>query len=272
MSLSKLGALCYGVLCYVLFLGTFLYPVGFVMGFVVPKNIDTVGGALASTTRALLVNGGILGLFAVQHTVMARHGFKRSIAKLVPPSIKRSTFVLVTCLILIALFYCWQPLPTVAWEVSSPLWRNVLHGVAITGFLGVVAVTFLIFHFELFGLKQVCTSFSGCPHRRPSFQVRSIYRISRHPLVPVLLPGLLDRALDHRRAPCFRDPVHRLRLRRHAVRGARPDRHPRRVPEERPRDPAHARAQPGGGHADDPRDRVAPWAIMQDIGRLGPSR
>ena len=182
MNPSKLGVLLYGCFSYLLFLGTYLYVVGFVMGFGVPKHIDSVTGDVASTTHALLVNGGILGLFAVQHTIMARHGFKRSFTKLIPKAAERSTFVLVTCLILIALVYFWQPMPTVVWEVSSPILRYVLYGIALTGFLGVVAVTFLIDHFELFGLKQVYTNYSGRPFRHPSFQVRSLYRISRHPL------------------------------------------------------------------------------------------
>jgi protein-S-isoprenylcysteine O-methyltransferase Ste14 len=182
MNLSKLGVLLYGSINYILFLATFLYTIGFVMGFGVPKHIDSASDNPATFTTALLINAGILGLFAVQHTIMARHGFKRRIKKIIPAAAERSTFVLVTCAILISLFYFWAPMPEVVWEVSSPVLRGILHGVSLAGFLGVVAVTFLIDHFELFGIKQAVVNYTGRPFRNPSFQVQSLYRISRHPL------------------------------------------------------------------------------------------
>ena len=182
MNIKKLSIPIYGTLCYLLFLATYLYTIGFVTGFLVPKHIDSPGQPASSTTEALLTDAGILGLFAIQHTIMARGRFKRRFAKLLPEAAERSTFVLVTCGILIALFLCWQPMPSVIWEVESPLLRNLIHGVSLLGFLGVVFATFLIDHFELFGLKQTLGNFAGKIYTSPSFQVQSLYRISRHPL------------------------------------------------------------------------------------------
>ncbi|MDF1799868.1 MAG: methyltransferase [Planctomycetota bacterium] len=182
MNLPKLGVLLYGTLAYLFFLATFLYTIGWTLGLVVPQHIDTVAGEAPSTIQALAVNGGILGIFAVQHLIMARHWFKRRITKLIPAAAERSTFVVVTCAILCSMFLFWQPMPSVIWEVSSPIARNALIALSLFGFVGVVFATFLIDHFELFGLSQVIRFFRGKNHTPPPFQVRSIYRFSRHPL------------------------------------------------------------------------------------------
>ena len=173
--------LLYGVLVYVLFLGVFLYALGFVVGLVVPKGIDD--GAAGPAGLAILVNAGLLGIFAVQHTIMARPGFKRWWTRLIPPSIERSTFVLVTSVIFILTFWLWRPLPEVLWHVEHPMLRGVLYGISFLGFGIVLYSSFLIDHFDLFGLRQVILYARGTPYTPPRFVERSLYRLVRHPLM-----------------------------------------------------------------------------------------
>ncbi|HVS11838.1 MAG TPA: isoprenylcysteine carboxylmethyltransferase family protein [Planctomycetota bacterium] len=177
---SRVASLLYGSLAYVLFLGTFLYAIGFVTGLGVPKTVD--GGARVPLGEALLVNGGLLALFAVQHTIMARRAFKRRWTRIVPQVIERATFVLVTCAILIATFWQWRHLPGTLWEVQGPLaW--FLNGASFLGWGIVLFASFLIDHFELFGLRQVVRHFLGRPAEAPRFRERSLYRMVRHPLM-----------------------------------------------------------------------------------------
>jgi protein-S-isoprenylcysteine O-methyltransferase Ste14 len=184
---ARAAVLAYGTIVYVFFLGVFLYAVGFVTGVGVPKGIDD--GPEASLAVALLVNGGILALFAVQHMVMARRWFKRRWTKIVPPAAERSTFVLATCAILTLLFVEWRPLPGAVWSVGDPIAATVLRGISFLGFGIVLVATFLIDHFDLFGLKQVIRFFRGTEHRDPEFRVRSFYRYVRHPLYLGFLLG-----------------------------------------------------------------------------------
>lgn len=177
---SRLAVLAYGSAAYLLFLGTFLYAIGFVAGRFVPTSVD--GGRPASLTEALLVNGGLLALFALQHAVMARPAFKRRWTRLVPPAIERSTFVVATCAILIALFASWRALPGEVWRVEGPA-AAVLWGVSALGWLTVLGSSFLIDHFELFGLRQVVRFFAGRPDESPRFRERALYRWVRHPLM-----------------------------------------------------------------------------------------
>lgn len=177
---SRAGSLAYGTLAYVLFLGTFLYAIGFVMGLVVPKTVSD--GARVGLGEALLVNGGLLALFAVQHTIMARRAFKRRWTRIVPVQIERATFVLVTCAILITTFVQWRHLPGALWELDGPAaW--FLHGVSLLGWGIVLYSSFLIDHFELFGLRQVVRHFLGKEPAAPTFRERSLYRRVRHPLM-----------------------------------------------------------------------------------------
>jgi protein-S-isoprenylcysteine O-methyltransferase Ste14 len=178
--LARGATLAYGLVVYLLFLGVFLYTIGFVEGFGVPVTVD--GGRAAPLAEALLVNGGILALFAVQHTVMARSAFKRVWTRIIPPAIERSTFVLATSLILVALFAQWRALPGVVWALEGPAaW--ILRAISFAGFGIVLVSTFLIDHFALFGLAQVVRYFRGTQAPEARFEERWFYRYVRHPLM-----------------------------------------------------------------------------------------
>lgn len=176
----RAACLAYGSLVYLLFLGTFLYAVGFISGLVVPKTVDQ--GEAVPLAEALLVNGGFLALFAVQHTVMARRAFKRWWTRIVPKPVERSTFVLATCAILIPMYGQWRLIPGELWAFEGLLaW--LLRGAQFVGFAVVLYSTFLIDHFELFGLRQVVRHFQRLPAEAPVFRERSLYRFVRHPLM-----------------------------------------------------------------------------------------
>lgn len=178
----RLFALIYGAFCYFVFLVTFLYAIGFVAGFGVPKHIDN--GASGTFAMALVVDLALLALFAIQHSGMARPGFKRCWTKIVPPAIERSTYVLVSSLALIALFWWWRPLGPVLWNVEHDIARIGLHAISAFGWLMVLSSTFLISHLDLFGLKQVWQINRQSRDAGTSlFVTRAFYRIVRHPLM-----------------------------------------------------------------------------------------
>ncbi len=178
--LQRLSVLSFTTVTYVFFLGTFLAVVAFVEGIVLPKTIDT--GLDSSLGPALLVNVSILGLFAIQHTIMARLSFKRWWTKFVSPAIERSIFVLATCSILVLLMLQWRAVPELVWSVETPWLATGLTVLSYVGWAIVLVATFLIDHFELFGLKQGIEYFRGKRRTNPEFQVRSLYRHTRHPL------------------------------------------------------------------------------------------
>src|SRR5712664_3152991 len=147
--MGKIVAFCYGLVAYLIFFCTFLYAIGFVTGLVVPKTIDS--GPVVPLAQALVINILLMSLFAVQHSVMARPQFKRWWAQFVPQPVERSTYVLLASCALILLFWQWRPIPTVVWQVTSPTAAAVIMGIAFAGWLLVLASTFMINHFELFG-------------------------------------------------------------------------------------------------------------------------
>jgi protein-S-isoprenylcysteine O-methyltransferase Ste14 len=178
---SRAVILLYGVATYVFFLGVFLYTMGFVGGFVVPKHIEN--GPLVDPARAVLVDVVLLALFAVQHTVMARPAFKRWWTRIIPPAAERSTFVLLASALLALIDWQWCPLPGVVWRVTSPAGVAMLDGIYFVGWGIVLYATFLIDHFELFGLKQTIGYALGWPSEPVAFTERSLYRVVRHPLM-----------------------------------------------------------------------------------------
>lgn len=178
--LKRILVFAYGLVCYAIFFATFLYALGFVGNFVVPVTMD--GVPRLPTGQALAIDIGLLGLFAVQHSLMARPFFKRWLTKLIPESAERSTYVLFSSLALIAMFVFWQPLGGVVWEVRDPLWQAVLYALFGFGWLLVLVATFLINHFDLFGLRQVWLQLLGRPYRALKFGTPGPYKLVRHPL------------------------------------------------------------------------------------------
>jgi protein-S-isoprenylcysteine O-methyltransferase Ste14 len=173
-------AFLYGLASYVVFFVTFLYAIGFVTGVIVPKTIDT--GTVVPTSEALVVNLLLMAAFAIQHSVMARRQFKQWWMKFVPKSVERSTYVLFSSLALILLCAMWRPMPTVIWRLDDPLFRVAMTALSFTGFMIVLSSTFLINHFELFGLHQVTSNLNGRAMPVPRFRTPLYYKFVRHPI------------------------------------------------------------------------------------------
>ncbi|HKE09586.1 MAG TPA: hypothetical protein VKB48_17270 [Candidatus Acidoferrum sp.] len=178
--ISRIAAFLYGAVSYLLFLVTFLYAVGFLGNFGVPKSIDS--GPVAPFGQALLVNGALLGLFAVQHSLMARQWFKRAWTRIVPPSVERSTYVLFSSVALLLLFWKWQPMGGVIWNVESQIGRVAIGILFALGWALVFIATCLIDHFELFGMRQVWCRLIGREYKPAGFRTPWLYRYVRHPL------------------------------------------------------------------------------------------
>ena len=178
--MAGLVAVLYGVVAYGFTLVALLYLIGFVGNLVVPKSIDS--GAAGPLLQSVIVDTTLIALFAIQHSVMARQGFKRWWTRVVPPSVERSTYVLFTSLALLLLYWQWQPIPASVWTVHNPVAAGVLDGIFWLGWVVLVASTFLLNHFELFGLSQVFARLFGKQLSDPKFRTPLLYRYVRHPI------------------------------------------------------------------------------------------
>ena len=178
--MTPIMAFRYGLVAYLMFFVTILYAIGFVSGLVVPKTIDT--GQESSLPVAIIVNMLLMSLFAIQHSVMARKPFKRWLTEYVPVAIERSTFVLTSSVVLLLLFWQWRPIPAVVWQINDPEWATAVTGISLCGWILVFFATFLINHFELFGLQQVKDNLAGRAPAKPIFRTPVLYKVVRHPL------------------------------------------------------------------------------------------
>lgn len=179
--MKRYVTVAYGAAAYLLFLAVFLYLVAFVGNFWVPRTVDR--GLPAPIGQAVLVNMVLLGLFGLQHSVMARPGFKAWWTRAVPPSIERSTYVMLSNAVLVLLYWQWRTMPAVIWKVELPAGRLVLWTLFWLGWAIALASTFMINHFDLFGLRQVYLAWRGKPYTHIAFHVRMFYRLVRHPLM-----------------------------------------------------------------------------------------
>jgi protein-S-isoprenylcysteine O-methyltransferase Ste14 len=176
----KFIAFLYGMVSYLIFFATILYAIGFMMGLVVPKNIDS--GAQSSALTAIVINVLLLTLFAVQHSVMARPRFKAWWTQFVPKPIERSTYVLLASLCLLLLFWQWRPIPEIVWQVDDPDAAVMIATVSLVGWVLVFTSSFIINHFELFGLSQVANHLMDKQAPAPVFRTPLFYKIVRHPI------------------------------------------------------------------------------------------
>jgi protein-S-isoprenylcysteine O-methyltransferase Ste14 len=180
ITVGRVLAFLYGTAAYLTFLVAILYAIGFVTGLVVPKTIDS--GTVVPLGEALVVNLLLMSLFAVQHSAMARKPFKRWLTQFIPESVERSTYVLLASLVVLLLCWQWRPIPTVVWQITTPEIAMAVMGLSFVGWLLVFASTFLINHFELFGLHQVANNLVGKSMPVAKFKTPIFYKVVRHPI------------------------------------------------------------------------------------------
>jgi protein-S-isoprenylcysteine O-methyltransferase Ste14 len=178
--MGRIAAFIYGAATYLLMFVTFLYLFAFLANMWVPKGVDD--GVAAPFVLALLINIGLIVLFGVQHSVMARPGFKKWWTRIVPTSIERSTYVLISTLLFILLFWAWQPMTAVIWDVEAPWAQAAVWSVFALGIILLFASTFVINHFDLFGLRQIWLNLTEKPYTYLKFKVTFFYKFVRHPL------------------------------------------------------------------------------------------
>jgi methanethiol S-methyltransferase len=187
----RITVFLYGIVCYALGVASLLYLICFVGNFVVPKTIDsaTFGATVAATAPAVLIDLILVALFALQHSIMARPGFKERWTRIVPKPAERSTYVLITALVLALLFWQWQPITGVVWHVEGTVGKGLLLALFWLGWAILFASTFMINHFDLFGLRQVYLRLKGQPYQPVPFVKRALYRFVRHPIMLGVLIG-----------------------------------------------------------------------------------
>jgi protein-S-isoprenylcysteine O-methyltransferase Ste14 len=178
--IGRITTLLYGIFCYLVFFATFLYAVAFLGDFGVRRTIDA--GVEGSITQALAINAGLLVLFALQHSIMARSWFKRAWTRIVPAAAERSTYVLFSSLALILLFWQWRPIGGVVWQVENDLGQMAIYMIYAAGWMLLLLATFLINHFDLFGLRQAYLHFIGHEYSALEFRTPGLYRVVRHPI------------------------------------------------------------------------------------------
>jgi len=179
--MSKALIFLYGILAYVVFLASFLYAIGFVGNFIVPKSIDS--GEATGMTMSIIINLVLLSLFAIQHSIMARPSFKKKWTKIIPESMERSTFVLLTSLLLFLIFWKWQPMTTQVWNIEGETYVLIINIIFWIGWVIVLLSTFMINHFHLFGLDQVFNKLKNRPATGLKFKEHFFYKFVRHPIM-----------------------------------------------------------------------------------------
>jgi len=179
--MNKVLVSLYGLVSYIIFFLSFVYAIGFTGNFIVPKSIDS--GEVGELIPALMINCVLLGLFAIQHSVMARPAFKKWFTKFIPAVIERSTYVLLSSLLLFLLYFYWQPMTGVVWNIESSIGKIILCGLFWLGWLVVLLSTFMVNHFDLFGLRQVYLNYKEQKYSHLEFKMIGLYRLCRHPIM-----------------------------------------------------------------------------------------
>jgi protein-S-isoprenylcysteine O-methyltransferase Ste14 len=180
-TMGRIATAMYGAVAYTIFFATFAYAAGFLGNFLVPKSIDS--GTPGPFWTSMAINVALMGLFGVQHTVMARPGFKKVWTTIIPKPIERSTFVLATCVCMGLMYWLWQPMTQTVWSVQDPVGRGVIWAICAAGWMIVFLSTLMINHFDLFGLRQTFTHAMGKRYEQLGFRVNGFYKFVRHPIM-----------------------------------------------------------------------------------------